>query len=197
MKKFGQFKSGLGFALLAVVLIFAISTACLIPTVVIPNTGGNQPSQNSTSGSQNNQTIPPSEVVATQQAIPTIAAPAQAPGVQNQNAATGPSADLGVSSDVLIRLHNQVSSGVVNVKIYINQGGQTGRGAGSGFVIDNQGHIVTNNHVVAEAGQITVVFANSIEEEAQVVGTDPNSDLAVIKVAQLPQGVQPLTLGFG
>jgi 2-alkenal reductase len=84
---------------------------------------------------------------------------------------------------------------VVNIKIYINQSGQTGRGAGSGFIIDNQGHIVTNNHVVSEAGQITVVFANSIEEEAQVVGTDPNSDLAVIKVASLPQGVQPLTLG--
>lgn len=188
-----KYKSGLGFALLGLILILAISTACLIPTVMIPDTGGRQSPSNAPSGAQDNQTLPSSQVVATQQSIPTLAAPVQ--GVQNQNAAQGPADTTAPSSDVLVRLHNQVSSGVVNIKIYINQGGETGRGAGSGFVIDNQGHIVTNNHVVAGAGQITVVFANSIEEDAQVVGTDPNSDLAVIKVANLPEGVQPLPLG--
>jgi len=66
---------------------------------------------------------------------------------------------------------------------------------GSGFVIDNQGHIVTNNHVVEGAEYIEVTFANGLVAPAEVVGTDNDSDLAVVKVEQLPEGLQPLPLG--
>jgi 2-alkenal reductase len=55
-------------------------------------------------------------------------------------------------------------------------------GLGSGFVWDAQGHIVTNNHVVENASRVTVTFADGSSVEAQVVGTDPESDLAVLKV---------------
>ena len=66
---------------------------------------------------------------------------------------------------------------------------------GSGFVVDDQGHIVTNNHVVEGAEFIEVTFADGVVLEAEVVGTDVHSDLAVVKVEQLPEGVQPLPLG--
>ncbi len=57
-----------------------------------------------------------------------------------------------------------------------------GSGTGSGFVYDDKGHIVTNNHVVEGAGEIKVKFFDGEEVIAKVVGTDPKSDVAVIKV---------------
>ncbi len=65
---------------------------------------------------------------------------------------------------------------------------------GSGFVYDTQGYIVTNYHVVEGADKVTVVFADGLSQSAEIVGTDPDSDLAVIKVASLPEGVQALPL---
>jgi serine protease Do len=56
------------------------------------------------------------------------------------------------------------------------------RGVGSGFVFDDKGHIVTNNHVVDGAEQISVTFSDGTEAKATVVGTDKHSDVAVIKV---------------
>lgn len=70
-----------------------------------------------------------------------------------------------------------------------------GQVSGSGFVIDEQGHIVTNNHVVAEMQQIFVSFNDGSSAEAQLVGTFPEGDIAVVKVDQLPQDVRPVTLG--
>lgn len=66
---------------------------------------------------------------------------------------------------------------------------------GSGFVYDKEGHIITNNHVVADAVRITVIFADDTEAEAEIVGTDPGSDLAVIKVDVDPDRLQPVTIG--
>jgi len=61
-------------------------------------------------------------------------------------------------------------------------GGPTHEGTGSGFVYDDRGHILTNNHVVENAAKLTVTFADGSEATAKVVGTDPQSDVAVIKV---------------
>lgn len=55
-------------------------------------------------------------------------------------------------------------------------------GTGSGFVYDESGHILTNNHVVSGGGKITVAFHDGVEASATVVGTDPKTDVAVIKV---------------
>jgi serine protease Do len=57
-----------------------------------------------------------------------------------------------------------------------------GQGTGSGIIIDNQGHIVTNNHVVEGAQDMTVILHDGKELKATLVGTDPQTDLAVIKV---------------
>ncbi len=65
---------------------------------------------------------------------------------------------------------------------------------GSGFLIDDQGHIVTNNHVVENSTNIEVTFTDGSRLQAEVVGTDIDSDLAVIKVGQVPTGVRPLQL---
>jgi 2-alkenal reductase len=68
-------------------------------------------------------------------------------------------------------------------------------GQGSGFIYDMDGHIVTNNHVVENAESITVNFANGMWADAELVATDPQADLAVIKV-EPPAGLElhPLVL---
>jgi 2-alkenal reductase len=70
----------------------------------------------------------------------------------------------------------------------------TATALGSGFIWDNQGDIVTNNHVVSGATQITVTFLDGTTATAKVVGTDPNSDLAVIKVNVPASDLVPVTL---
>lgn len=57
-----------------------------------------------------------------------------------------------------------------------------GRSLGSGFFIDAEGHVVTNNHVIDNASEITVRLANGDEYEAEIVGTDPLTDLALLRV---------------
>jgi serine protease Do len=65
---------------------------------------------------------------------------------------------------------------------------------GSGFIIDREGYIVTNNHVVEDADNIKVRLANEKEYEARIVGRDPNTDLALIKIDDADDLV-PMTLG--
>jgi 2-alkenal reductase len=67
-------------------------------------------------------------------------------------------------------------------------------GSGSGFVYSDEGHIVTNNHVVEIGQEYEVVFATGERLSADLVGRDVDSDLAVIKVGQLPEGVSALAL---
>ena len=67
--------------------------------------------------------------------------------------------------------------------------------SGSGFVLDKDGHIVTNNHVVDGADKIEVKFIDGTTVRAKVVGTDPDSDLAVIQVDVKSSLLQPVELG--
>ena len=66
---------------------------------------------------------------------------------------------------------------------------------GSGFVYDADGHVVTNQHVVAGASEITVRFANGSRYPATIVGTDRSTDLAVLDVDAPAEVLQPLQLG--
>jgi serine protease Do len=68
------------------------------------------------------------------------------------------------------------------------------RSLGSGFIIDREGHIVTNNHVIEGADEITVKLANGKEFTAELVGRDPNTDLALIKIAP-SKDLKPLQMG--
>ena len=96
-------------------------------------------------------------------------------------------------------IYRQAYQGVVEITVSAPQqtptGSQEGAVQGSGFVIDTDGHIVTNEHVVANADSVSVKFWNGNSYKASVVGTDPSTDLAVIKV-DAPQSVlHPLTVG--
>ena len=92
-------------------------------------------------------------------------------------------------------LYNQVSPGVVSIQVIVEQNGMVGEAAGSGFVLDREGHIVTNNHVVDGATLVSVIFYDGFESRAEIIGTDVDSDLAVIKVNDLPDNVFPLVVG--
>lgn len=65
---------------------------------------------------------------------------------------------------------------------------------GSGFIWDTEGHIVTNNHVVDGAEKVTVTFSDGLVREATVVGADPDSDLAVVKLTSIPDKLSPVTI---
>lgn len=78
--------------------------------------------------------------------------------------------------------------------VEISAGGATARAQGSGFVFDDAGHIVTNQHVVAGASEISVQFSNGVVRDADVVGTDPSTDLAVVEVDAPASLLRPLVL---
>jgi serine protease Do len=102
----------------------------------------------------------------------------------------------------LEQIYTQVNPSVVNIQVSVTvdatslafpqipgfpqlpvpQGPQTQEALGSGFVWDTQGHIVTNNHVVEGADKISVTFYDGTIVPAEITGTDPDSDLAVIQV---------------
>jgi S1-C subfamily serine protease len=87
-------------------------------------------------------------------------------------------------------IYDRASKAVVEIAA----GGGTGRAQGSGFVYDREGHVVTNQHVVASASSISVSFWNGVEPDAELVGTDPSTDLAVLRV-DAPAGLlSPLRL---
>ncbi|MFF7336335.1 trypsin-like peptidase domain-containing protein [Streptomyces sp. NPDC008163] len=81
--------------------------------------------------------------------------------------------------------------------VTLHVSGATESGTGTGFVLDDRGHILTNNHVVAPAGSsgdITVTFSGGETATAEVVGKDSGYDLAVVKVSGV-SGLKPLPLG--
>lgn len=69
------------------------------------------------------------------------------------------------------------------------------RGAGSGFIVDDRGYILTNNHVVENAESLEVTLADKSKLPAKLVGRDPNNDVAVIRITGLREKLVPLRLG--
>ena len=69
------------------------------------------------------------------------------------------------------------------------------QGSGTGFIWNQQGHIVTNFHVVYGADSITVTLADRREQRAKVVGTDPDHDLAVLQIQVPEEALVPLVVG--
>lgn len=68
-------------------------------------------------------------------------------------------------------------------------------GSGTGFVWDEEGHIVTNNHVIEDAVEVTITYSDGIQRKAEVIGADPDSDLAVLEVENPKQGLTPVRMG--
>jgi serine protease Do len=69
------------------------------------------------------------------------------------------------------------------------------RGLGTGVVVDEQGHILTNNHVIGDSSEVTVRLSSERTVKAKVVGTDPRTDLAVVKLKVKEQLPKPAKLG--
>src|SRR5690242_2876531 len=105
----------------------------------------------------------------------------------------GGSASLASSSRTLSAhaIYQTAAPGVVEVGVPRRQGDSLG----SGFVIDKAGHILTADHVVQGAKSISVSFSNDEQRQARVVGTDPSSDLAVLRVRAPASALKPLVLG--
>jgi len=97
-----------------------------------------------------------------------------------------------------IEVFRSFSPGVVSINStrqprgFFDAGGQ---GSGSGSVIDEQGHVLTNYHVVEGADAVTVSFGGEKTYPAKVIGGDPDTDLAVLQVGGAPQGLKVVPLG--
>jgi 2-alkenal reductase len=116
-------------------------------------------------------------------------------------------AEVEASQTLLADLYDRVAPSVVNIQVTATRSGAQAQspfgpqgdvpvqGQGSGWIYDAEGHIVTNNHVVEGATEMTVYFSNGMWADAELVATDPAADLAVIKVTP-PEGIewQPLNL---
>lgn len=89
------------------------------------------------------------------------------------------------------RIVNNVYGRNINAVVNLTDGQSTG----SGFIIDEQGHIVTNHHVAGEMQYIGITFADGSTSEAALVGTFPQGDIAVVRANRIPEGVEPVSLG--
>jgi S1-C subfamily serine protease len=99
-------------------------------------------------------------------------------------------------------IYNSARHGVVQVtstSVVSNNpflGPQEQQAEGSGFVIDKDGHVVTNYHVVQGAKKVQVSFSDNEQRDAKVVGSDPSTDIAVLKIqGAWARSLTPLTLG--
>ncbi len=108
----------------------------------------------------------------------------------------------GVDADeqVNIRVYANTNRGVVNITTAASSIGLFGDelttgGSGSGFVIDREGHLLTNYHVIEGADTVQVTLADGSAHEAKVIGADASNDLAVIKIDVPAEQLIPLNLG--
>ena len=99
------------------------------------------------------------------------------------------------SNLTLVELFEKSEESVVKIKVErIGSATDTG-GLGSGFVYDNLGHIITNAHVVDGANKATVTFLDGSQYNAEIIGEDRFTDIAVIKVSEKPRLLHPLQMG--
>ena len=95
----------------------------------------------------------------------------------------------------LIEIFEKTEESVVQVNVRANDGTSKPGNMGSGFVYSDKGYIITNNHVVDDAGKVTVTFLDGESYTAKIIGTDPDLDLAVLKVEVGATYLQPIPIG--
>ena len=98
---------------------------------------------------------------------------------------------MNLKDDILVDIYEMSNPGVVAIQVL----SESGNGLGSGFVIDKDGHIITNFHVIDGVSDLEVDFPSGYKTRGTVIGTDTDSDLAVIKVEVPPEELHPLPLG--
>jgi putative serine protease PepD len=113
-----------------------------------------------------------------------------------------PGRNTAVQGLTIGEIYKRASAGVVEIRVeaggddgddpsFLPQPGATG----SGFVIDDEGRVITNHHVVVGADTVTVVFADGDEAEASVVGSDPSTDIALLQLEGFDGELHPIPLG--
>lgn len=107
---------------------------------------------------------------------------------------------LSPEEQIVISVYKHASPGVVHITstalsydVFFNAVPQ--KGTGSGFVVDDRGYILTNNHVVEEADSLEVTLTDKSKVPAKLIGRDPSNDLAVIKISVPKEKLFPLKLG--
>lgn len=107
--------------------------------------------------------------------------------------------DADADEQINIRVYQGVNRSVVNITTASEAtgffGDETTSGTGSGFVIDAQGHILTNYHVVEDAESVQVTLFDGTTHEARVIGADASNDVAVVKVQAPTTDLHPVSLG--
>ena len=93
--------------------------------------------------------------------------------------------------DILVDIYEKSNPGVVAIQVLT----ESGSGLGSGFVLDKEGYIITNYHVVEGETELEVDFATGFKTRGELVGIDTDSDLAIIKVDAPAEELHPLPLG--
>lgn len=93
----------------------------------------------------------------------------------------------------LVALYNAVNPGVVSISAQTENGG----GLGTGFIWNKEGHVVTNYHVVRDATDLAVAFPSGFKTRAEVIGSDSDTDLAVLELNKLPGVLVVLNQGDG
>lgn len=132
------------------------------------------------------QTLQPGAVplpVSTVPSLPTLVQATPAPIVVSSQSLS--------QQETLTSLYQNVTPGIVSIQVATAEGGSLG----SGFVYDDQGHIITNFHVVENQQKIEVDFPSGFKAYGKLVGTDLDSDLAVIQVEAPASELHPLVLG--
>jgi S1-C subfamily serine protease len=110
--------------------------------------------------------------------------------------ASGPAAPA-PSAGSFAAIYQQAKDGVVTITTSVSRGGARSfsQAEGSGIVVDKQGDILTNAHVVGSASQVQVTFSDGHTASAQVKGVDQSADLAVVQVSGSADQLHPLTVG--
>jgi 2-alkenal reductase len=158
--------------IIALIVIFVLLSACGLTSML------------SQAAKEMRETVPTLEQVF--EATPTAKSALQEPPASSFNPVVEDNQDL------LEALYEHVSPGVVSIQgMSVRSGGSQG----TGFVVDTQGHIVTNYHVVDGQDTIEVHFQSGLKSYASVVGKDIDSDLAVIKVDVDSSQLVPLVFG--
>lgn len=169
-----------------VVLLLAVAMILVGCDTEVLQRGQDQPA----TAAQTAPTPPPSPLLNEAQNKGNSVAQAQAP---SPAPSTDDAAALTNYGEIVHSVYTRNKDGVVNLT---GAAGAMGGGAtGSGFIIDREGHIITNNHVVANMREIEITFADGSTSPAQVVGTFPDGDIAVVKAERIPPDVEPVELG--
>ena len=110
---------------------------------------------------------------------------------------TSPTSAALFDEELVQNIYDAASPAVVDINVDRKVEDSFNRlGFGSGFLIDSEGHIVTNNHVIQGADRVRISFQDGTSAEAEILGTNPANDLALLKVnSEAVAHIKPLTLG--